>query len=87
MRDSQPTETDPGRTFIHEVTNAITIVMGQCFLLQLDETISPAVRARLDAIAIATERIAKLIHEYPTRRSEGHDPTQTWTKQRLTGSS
>lgn len=66
MRDSQPTETDPGRTFIHEVTNAITIVMGQCFLLQLEETISPAVRARLDAIAIATERIAKMIHEYPS---------------------
>jgi hypothetical protein len=52
-------------TFIHEVTNAVTIVMGQCFLLELDQTLSPAVRTRLDAIATATERIAKLIHEYP----------------------
>jgi hypothetical protein len=63
--DGRQTEAGPSRTFVHEVTNAITIVMGQCFLLQLDETVSPAVRTRLDAIAIATERITKLIRQYP----------------------
>lgn len=65
VTDAERLETDLGGGFIHEVTNAITIVMGQCFLLQLDETVSPGVRARLDAIAIAAERIAKVIHEYP----------------------
>ena len=65
VRDVHDIPADPRRTFIHEVTDAITIVMGQCFLLELDQTISPAVRTRLDAIAAATERIAKLIHEYP----------------------
>ena len=47
--------------FLHEITNALTIVMGQLFLLQLDETVSASARARLNAIEIASERIAKMI--------------------------
>jgi signal transduction histidine kinase len=47
--------------FLHDLTNALTIVIGQLFLLQLDETVSPSVRERLNAIEIASDRIGKLI--------------------------
>jgi hypothetical protein len=49
--------------FIHDLANALNIVMAQCFLLQLDETVSPSVRERLNAVEIAADRIAKLIRE------------------------
>jgi hypothetical protein len=52
---------EPRPGFLHELTNALTIVMGHLFLLQLDETVSPGVRERLNAIEIAADRIAKMI--------------------------
>lgn len=67
MKDGEAREVEPRRTLVHEVTNAVTIVMGQCFLLQLDETVPPPVRVRLDAIATAADRIAKLIRGYSTQ--------------------
>jgi signal transduction histidine kinase len=56
-------QAESNRSFIHDLANALNIVMAQCFLLQLDETVSPSVRERLNAIEIAADRIAKLIRE------------------------
>ena len=52
-------ELRPG--FLHDITNVLTIIIGQLFLLQLDETVSPSVRQRLNAIETASDRIGKLI--------------------------
>jgi hypothetical protein len=45
----------------HELANAQQILMGQCLLLQFDETVSPSVRERLNTIESAVERISAVI--------------------------
>jgi hypothetical protein len=56
-----------GGLFFHELANALQIVMGQCLLLQFDETVSPSVRERLNAIEMAVERINASIRQQPRR--------------------
>jgi hypothetical protein len=56
-----------GGVFFHELANALQILMGQCLLLQFDETVSPSVRERLNAIEMAVERINASIRQQPRR--------------------
>jgi signal transduction histidine kinase len=63
---SEPERQTTNPNFVHDLTNALTIVMGQLFLLQFDETVSPSIRERLNSIEIAAERINNLVRSART---------------------
>ncbi|MGE5327627.1 MAG: hypothetical protein ACM3NO_11355 [Deltaproteobacteria bacterium] len=66
---TQNSGVDATRAAFHDAANAVNVLMAQCFLLQLDETVSPSVRERLDAIEQAVERLAKFLREERQRRA------------------
>lgn len=53
-----------GRQFVHEIANAVNILMAQCYLIEIEGSVTPAMRKRLDAIETVAERIAKALRDF-----------------------